>query len=880
MSDGMGEIAGWSRDNVVGARRPTSWDPGFATVVASHGEIEIVFTSPERRVVRQKYFHLASGGRFRLSAEVKTSGFKGGKACMEVLADGGGGILAGIAVPENTAGEWKKVEQTFAAPADWTGGEPQNNDDRHFIFQIGGAMLGCDVRRAVRVGIRNLALEPIDEIARNGSRQIPARYVAPQPRRIVPIDPLLAKVDAADARMLFYWPGEPECGVAACALSAKVDAGETAAIAKFETNGRALLEFGRLTPGDHTIALSIVDAAGKTLATSRYLFTAIPRPPEGPCGERLNNFVTRLHDAPLADGEVRFFVPEDGWVWMSISGAAESEATGALDGGAEPCVLRRKGEPFNEAQRFLPAGWHTLRVGGAAKGGRLRVHAVKTLVTNVPVLKEEASCFEPKQAFALPFHRHYGSLSTFNVVNGIGFDAPFKAPFAQRGLRFWGNTLGASVWHAARHDRTTLRPRVESAAWKIGMDVIVDESAGIVDDVMEEARKDERVQNSELLWDMRARRLHGGAVNTYYADSSSGAHFRDRKCCTSEISAIVNSGEGRGFVVPESYAPSFADEALSAKWEDYFAHFLASAVDFVPSAKGRVLFWIAPYVDLGRWTSYDSPEVDLKAHYARLVRAFAVRPDFAGLGGLGFGAATSANDDIRRWGYRLVRHYCLEGATDDIAAQYGFKWAPGFVKNCDFAQGLDCWTPAPGEDGGIVAENIPGFGGRQGRQFRVFPSVKTLGDDVAVFVSGATPNRLQQKISGLVPGKYYTLEYYVADYASAKNGLVGEPPPPAMFSARLSGATEVPSLAYRRTSAEGRNYAALTNFRHVFKADGAECTLTFADCDAEGRMFPAGTKQVVNHIVFKPYYLETPDEVRKVVALFKSENKETKEKAK
>ena len=26
--------------------------------------------------------------------------------------------------------------------------------------------------------------------------------------RIVPIDPLLANVSAADARMLFYWPGE------------------------------------------------------------------------------------------------------------------------------------------------------------------------------------------------------------------------------------------------------------------------------------------------------------------------------------------------------------------------------------------------------------------------------------------------------------------------------------------------------------------------------------------------------------------------------------------------------------------------------------------------------------------------------------------------
>ena len=57
------------------------------------------------------------------------------------------------------------------------------------------------------------------------------------------------------------------------------------------------------------------------------MFTAVSPPPEGPRGTRLNNFVTRLHDGPLAEDDVRFFVPEDGWVWMSITGAAEAEAT-------------------------------------------------------------------------------------------------------------------------------------------------------------------------------------------------------------------------------------------------------------------------------------------------------------------------------------------------------------------------------------------------------------------------------------------------------------------------------------------------------------------------------------------------------------------------
>ena len=57
------------------------------------------------------------------------------------------------------------------------------------------------------------------------------------------------------------------------------------------------------------------------------------------------------------------------------------------------------------------------------------------------------------------------------------------------------------------------------------------------------------------------------------------------------------------------------------------------------------------------------------------------------------------------------------------------------------------------------------------------------------------------------------------------------------------------------------------------RADASECTLTFTDRDADGQMFPAGTKQVINHIVFKPYYLDTQDEINEVVALFTDTNK-------
>ena len=179
ISDGMGEIAGWSRDNTGSARQPLDWDPCFAIVKASRGEIDFVFSSPELRVVRQKYFHLTPGGKFRLSAEARTSGLNGGRAYLEITTDKGPANMVKLVVPENTSGEWQRIETTFTTPTEWTAGHPSIKADRHFIFQICGVMQGPDAAHAVKFSLRGLKLEPLDEVARNGSHPIDPRYVAP-----------------------------------------------------------------------------------------------------------------------------------------------------------------------------------------------------------------------------------------------------------------------------------------------------------------------------------------------------------------------------------------------------------------------------------------------------------------------------------------------------------------------------------------------------------------------------------------------------------------------------------------------------------------------------------------------------------------------------
>lgn len=885
IDDGMGEPAGWSRNNQNNWNRPADWQPAFPVISLDAGEpgaVAIDFVSPEERCVRQKYFSLASGGAFRLSCEVDSSEIDGGSARLELSADNGGGVILRIGIPHTAPGEWRCVEKVFSTPSDWSCGDPAKFGDRHFIFDIAGK--SAHGGNAARLRIRNLALKPLDERARSQSAPIPSKYVAPQPRRIVPIAPLLSSIDACGASILLYWPGEPPCGVEACTLRGAVDGGASTE-APLASDGRALLSFGRLAPGDHRAVLSVCDATGAVLATSEYLFTAKAPPPEGPQGERLNNFVTRLHDAPLSNGEVWFFVPSDGWVWFSITGAAAS-ATAALDGEPTPCVRRRDGEIFNEAQRFLATGWHTLGVSGATAGGRLRIHAVKTLVANLPNFTEGPSILVNTAAkpnwglFTMPFHRRFGGLSTFNTFTHCEADSPARAYFEGRGCRLWGPTPGGGVFVPARHDIAALRRNVASPAWRAGMDVLFDENAmdlhgkwGVP------VSRFLSFNYSELLWSMREEMPHGGAVNTYYSDSNFGGYFRDGKCYTSEISAIVNSGDG-GFMIPETYVPSMSDETFQSHWEDMFARCVASIHEMVPAARGRVMLWLGPYVNVGHACYHNAPEVDLKAQFSRQLLRYATDPRFADLGGIGFGALRFGSEELRRWGIRIVRHYCLEGATGDLSEEYGFAWTPGIVRNVDFADGLASWRVETGAGNASVrAAAIPGYAKRQQRQ--CLPSCpQGFGDSVAVLTAGSKPSALSQTLGGLIPGRCYVLEFSVSSFDAASGKMPpGEPPNdpkspyPAVFSARLDGAVEIKPLSCRRDLAI-KGKLAVSNYRYVFRAEAPKCTLVLSDCDDSGATPPSGAMQVVNHISFTPYYLEDEAEINEIAALF-ADNSET-----
>ena len=857
LDDGMGNPSGWSCRNVWTWAKPADWRenaPKLKTL--GDGVTEITFRSEELRSVAQKYLTLVPGARYRMAADVRVAPATGAALELAVF-DESGALRVSAKIPDGTGGNWQTVAREFAAP-------PSGMSADTVSYAIRGRTGSL---KEVSIAVRGLMLEPLDEPAIRGSRTIPGKYTRVRPVRIVPVEPLLDRVSAEKAELAFYWPGRPQGGVEACTLRGTV--GGRNSSAPLDAMGCARLDLGKLAVGKHTIAVRVVGADGRTLATNDYQLTACAAVAHGPAGRRLNNFATELVKAPLTDGAVRFYRPEDGWVWISFEGASGA-GRGYLDGGANAVVRPREGERRMETQRYVKAGWHTLAVSGAGEGGTLRIHAVKAIAGEAPSLVDGA-CKRPDGGFdyKLPFMRRFDGLAVFNTMRGATrFFAKREASdtgfFRERGLSLIGGGDSCGVFNPNRQDRDLLYRSMASVAWRHGLDVLIDENP--VELCGKWGQAVVRYCDwaySENVWRM-IRENPLSQVNTYYSDSNYGAIFRDRAAKASEISAIVNSGRGTAMLVPEAYAPSLRDPEASAKWEGYFARFLRQSVAYVPAARGRVMFWMAPYIGLGGWSSYTSPEVDLKAHYSRLLRAFATQPEFADIGGVGFGGLNSANDEVRRWGHRILRHYCIEGGTDDIAARYGYAWAPRIVRNADFDEAFADWTAAPAAEGSVKAERIAGYGHKQGRQNRP----NGIGDGLAVFTVADRPNRLEQKLTGLRPGGFYSLEFAVVDYPSILDPswrpLTWKP---AQFTAKLEGAQEIGPLSYVRCR-QSKDRPWLTCFRFIFRAGSSEATLVFTDRAQSGMAAPAGTRYGLNHIVFTPYYMESPEELSEIVRLW------------
>lgn len=753
----------------------------------------------------------------------------------------------------STTGRWVRLDMPMTMPA------VKNARKCAFGFNA------CNGKGSVEV--RNLSLEPEDPSV----AVVPygrGLNLSPLPARIVPVDPLLSRLDADAGRLRCYWAGSPTGGVESCQLRGAID-GRAASSASFTLDGYAELSFGGIRPGNHKIALQVIDRSGQVLASNDYAVVAVRAEKPVTVGRHLNNFVIELVNAPLKDGDYVFSRPVRGWIWISFDGAC-GEAKGYLDKLGMPVVRRREGEIRLETQRFVEAGRHVLHVKGAT-GGRLRIHQIKTISTgSVEGLENRPVRIRNRFHFFLPFATRFGLVSTFNTIirkwatrlenhylpeyQEIGF-------YLERGMKIQG-PCGFEPEDPDRFDADATFRRMCNGSWKFGLPMTVDEN---------KLRWADRasVNFSEAVWRMSELKPQC-PVSVYYADSSDGVWYRNPRVNVSEISSVINSGGGTGLLCPELYMPVQRTQASFDAYIDAYARFLESSVRMVPAADGATLLWMATYVQLGSYSNYSIPEVDIKKHDAAMLHIFATDPRFAACAGIGYGGNTSGEEEIRRWGVRCIRYYALEGGTEDLAEKYGFTWRPGLVKNCDFAEGLKGWKAEPATTGSLRTERIARYGKYFQNRRGMTPG---YGDDVLTFRSSAVgPSRVSQRIRGLKRGRYYALLYCVTDRESLFARC--DPARPAFLTARLKGAIEVEPLHFSCAALrphrlpKSPKQAIVRTIRSVFRAEGPEATLIFEDRDRSGKAPPDGFEQVLNYIVLRPYYSEGPEEIPDIVKAF------------
>lgn len=201
-----------------------------------------------------------------------------------------------------------------------------------------------------------------------------------------------------------------------------------------------------------------------------------------------------------------------------------------------------------------------------------------------------------------------------------------------------------------------------------------------------------------------------------------------------------------GYVAWESYA-------FGRKYEQELkSRYLNRASGFKNLPGGMGNFVVCPatfeFID-NNW------EVDFKVWLDMQLNAVATHPDFKGTAGIGMWIAYYTDPEILRWYSALVKHYAVDGNTEMLSKQYGFTIQPGLVKSANW-ENLDPWQ---------ISGNAKLVAVKDSKLTLTPYSPKSTANMLLVSGSKDKGVTATQQITGLTPGKVYSLEAIVVDPA-------------------------------------------------------------------------------------------------------------------
>jgi hypothetical protein len=591
--------------------------------------------------------------------------------------------------------------------------------------------------------------------------------------------------------------------------------------------------------GAYDLIASFHNAAGTEIAGTKGEVTILP---DGAQQIRvLNNLVSELMDARaaglLASPRIEFMNPRKGWVWIRAAGGCEVKL------GGESLLRAEEGKPAVEAMRLLPAGRHVLEISGTPAD--LNVRAIPALVYNIfpstPKIKEFGeNTWERLRKHMLP---------NCNMIESNAVDTPEYKEWVAQGKLWFPHVqapglLDEKPWTPESLTELWLNPG-KSTAWPEIPDLTLTKISGVQVDEYGEGMKSVRYLLPLALSIARLSEDPAFAGKLWIP-------FMTGKFGTKSGDLLLRTVLAAGWPFSEEvYVGEMSTGAENR--ENIRANFLSVATAYNSACPGSVrgMIFTPMYSSLPYCSANRSPQADFRVHLDMQMQLLATDPSFFGLWGVQPYRSNYVNEEILNAMGMLLRHYAIDGKTERMVSD---PYELRHVANPDFEEGTKQWEVAAAEEGAVSPGKFVGYGNLQGR----FPN-GTMGDTFAVMKRSATAaNVLSQEITGLTPGRLYSLKLITGDYADLKSGKSRNAAVP--LSVAVEGAAvQTGSFSQPFPSFFGpKPFTAketfwMTYHYLTFRASGPTARLMIkdwpSDTDPGG---PAGQQVMVNFVELQP----------------------------
>lgn len=800
----------WDKGGSNASCNPTGGPGKTGAVVFSNREGLTGISS----TCRQHDQRIVAGEKYKMSAYVKALGFKSAH-CGIIVHDNGWYKEYGLrSLPENTDG-WQYLEQTFELK------ESKNDVYGVAIFAI---------NYTGEVQFAQVKLEAISAGAL--ARSSPSPLLLEQNRpRLVAWAPLLNGIPLDQPRITFRLFGKTERALTDYDCVGTVD-GKLERKNRLAPDGN-VLDLSGLRAGDHTLDVAIVErATGAKVFNITHVVTLKASPKvDASAHRRLNNLVVEVLAKPLqatgAAQRFEFSTARDGWVFIKVETKEENPEL-SVRLGVDDTVMTAP-TPRHEAFRELPAGKHALVVTGAASGGQVAVRSVAE-VFNYPACANSQVPQNGKYDWDFHLRHVFPAVTT---LNGGNIPEEHRADVRRMGLKWLANVGTTDPKDAADLVARMSQSPGMTAPWHDGF--TADEQFFGTPALLA------YTEALRLLPNPENRLIYTWIVGK---PGSPGLH-------NDFISAALNASRGRGRLLFEIYCHSRRSEQDAATYlNDRLVDTMERLAEYFPNAAAGTGMILGNFNQIPIISLDVDPEVDYKYYLDMQLHLIATHPLLKGLAMTGYWGSYYDDEELYRWSMRLLRHYCVEGRTEMLSKSYGYRYSPGHLSNCDFADGLKGWTADPVD--ALRADSFAGYG--KGSQARWGAGGQT-GDTFCVFKRGAErASTLTQTATGLTPGKVYTLQFVTADYRDMVAKKVA--PKQHRLNAVLgAGAEPIPEQSYvfvdrRASGAKANDGWVRINLHHLrFRATAPSFKVTFTDAEAE-----PGTETALNYVMLKPYY--------------------------